>query len=111
LPKGQTIFFYLSEINLVSDPETGTVLYETSGAKACPCCGYLTLDEHGGFEICPVCYWEDDGQTDIDADQVRGGPNRDLSLTQARANYPKYGAISPEFVKFVRKPTPGECSR
>jgi hypothetical protein len=50
---------------------------------ACPCCGYLTLDERGGYEICPVCFWEDDGQDDHDADRVRGGPNGTLSLTQA----------------------------
>jgi hypothetical protein len=70
---------------------------------ACPCCGFLTLNERGGFEVCPVCYWEDDGQSDIDAGEVRGGPNRNLSSAQARTNYREYGAVSPEFVKFVRK--------
>ena len=78
---------------------------------ACPCCGFLTLDERGDFEICPVCHWEDDGQNELDADEVRGGPNGDLSLTQARTNYREYGAISREFVKFVRKPTPEERGR
>jgi hypothetical protein len=29
----------------------------------CACCHYKTLFGRGGFEICPVCYWEDDGQT------------------------------------------------
>jgi hypothetical protein len=111
LLRGRAVFFYLSEIAAVIDPETGTVLYETGGGIACPCCGYLTLGERGGFEICPVCYWEDDGQSEIDADQVRGGPNRELSLTQARANYREYGAISPKLVRFVRKPTPEECGR
>ena len=24
------------------------------------CCGYRTLDERGAFDICPVCFWEDD---------------------------------------------------
>jgi hypothetical protein len=42
--------------------------------------------ERGGFEICPVCFWEDDGQDDPDADVVLGGPNGQLSLTQARNN-------------------------
>lgn len=32
------------------------------GPHRCPCCGFLTLDERGTFEICPVCFWEDDGQ-------------------------------------------------
>jgi hypothetical protein len=33
LPKGQAIFFYLSEINLVIDPETGTVLYRANAGE------------------------------------------------------------------------------
>src|SRR6516165_12493145 len=56
----------------------------------CPCCGYLTLCGRAGYEICPVCFWEDDGQDTHDADEVRGGPNGSLSLTQARANFLKH---------------------
>lgn len=28
----------------------------------CPCCGYLTLDEKppGTYDICSICFWEDD---------------------------------------------------
>jgi cysteine-rich CPCC protein len=26
----------------------------------CPCCGYLTLPARGEYDICPVCFWEDD---------------------------------------------------
>ena len=59
----------------------------------CPCCGCKTLRERGGFQICQVCFWEDDGQDDHDADVVRGGPNGRLSLTQARANYQR-GALA-----------------
>ncbi|MEM7262048.1 MAG: CPCC family cysteine-rich protein [Planctomycetota bacterium] len=68
----------------------------------CPCCFWKTLAERGGFEICPVCSWEDDGQDDHDADVVRGGPNGKLSLTQARSNYRSCGAC-------VRSPEPGEA--
>jgi len=75
------------------------------GPYACPCCGYLTLSERGGDEICPVCYWEDDGQDDHDADQVRGGPNRDLSLTMARRNFAMYGAADRRYLQHVRPPT------
>lgn len=53
----------------------------------CPCCFHETLDERGGYEICRVCGWEDDGQDDYDADIVRGGPNGAISLTQARADF------------------------
>lgn len=53
----------------------------------CPCCGYPTLDEQGGYDICWLCDWEDDGQNDLDADRVRGGPNADYSLTEARHHF------------------------
>ena len=50
----------------------------------CPCCYTRTLLTRGGFEICGVCGWEDDGQDDDDADEVRGSPNGRFSLTQGR---------------------------
>jgi hypothetical protein len=53
----------------------------------CPCCHSVTLTERGAFEICPVCNWEDDGQGDNDAYEVREGPNGWLSLTDARRNF------------------------
>jgi hypothetical protein len=70
----------------------------------CPCCHYRTLHERGGFEICPVCYWEDDGQDDVGADTVRGGPNGSLSLTLAGENYSKYGVYDPKYIEHVRPP-------
>ena len=60
--------------------------------------------------MCPVCWWEDDGQDNIDADVVRGGPNGDLSLSQARTNYRQVGASNPSYVDGVRKPTPEEAN-
>src|SRR5210317_2170947 len=50
----------------------------------CPSCGYPTLTERGSYDICDVCDWEDDGQDDEQADEIRGGPNGGLSLTQSR---------------------------
>ncbi|HEP9402485.1 hydrolase, partial [Pseudomonas aeruginosa] len=40
----------------------------------CPCCGYLTFDEEpcGTYEICPVCYWEDDIAQNKDPDYDGG---------------------------------------
>ena len=43
--------------------------------------------ERGAFEICFLCWWEDDGQDDADADSVRGGPNGEILLSEARANF------------------------
>src|SRR5689334_21768855 len=75
---------------------------------ACPCCGYLTLDERGGFEICAVCFWEDDGQDERDAEVVRGGPNGGLSLRDAQRNFDRVGACEERHIYHVRPPEPGE---
>jgi hypothetical protein len=74
----------------------------------CPCCGCRTLCERGAFEICPVCFWEDDGQDDHDADEMWGGPNGALSLTEARDNYRTFGASSERRKQFVRAPRTAE---
>lgn len=61
------------------------------GAKTftCPCCGYPTLDGRGDYSICHLCFWEDDGQDDPEADEIWGGPNGVWSLTDARNNFDK----------------------
>ena len=74
----------------------------------CPCCFYKTLSKRDIFEICPVCFWEDDGQDDHNAEVVRGGPNGKLSLAQARVNYINLGASDKRRVAFVRPPKPTE---
>jgi hypothetical protein len=74
----------------------------------CPCCRYVTLSERGAYEICPVCFWEDDGQDDHDADDVRGGPNSSLSLNSARANFETFGACQARLVVHVRPPMQAE---
>jgi hypothetical protein len=81
------------------------------GPYGCPCCRYVTLTERGSFEICPVCFWEDDGQDDPDADVVPGGPNGQLSLTQARQNFALLGACDARCRAFVRPPLPGEIPK
>ena len=70
----------------------------------CPCCGYRTLTERGGYDICPVCFWEDDGQDDHDAAEVRGGPNYELSLLKARENFKKIKACDAKSNASVRPP-------
>lgn len=71
---------------------------------ACPCCGFLTFESlpPGTYEICPVCYWEDD-PVQFEDPLYAGGANR-VSLIQARQNFLKLGASSPEFVCDVRSP-------
>ena len=60
------------------------------------------------MDLCPVCWWEDDGQEDPDALEVRLTANGQLSLAQARENYAQYGAAHPRFLPHVRKPLPAE---
>ena len=55
-----------------------------------------------------MCYWEDDGQDDHDANDVRGGPNGVLSLEQARLNFENHGACDERFSSRVRKPKEDE---
>ena len=76
----------------------------------CPCCGYLTLPARGEYDICPVCFWEDDdpqeefGQPAAERPEA---PNH-VHLWQARRNYATFGA-SEEWVKgYVRPPRPEE---
>ncbi|WP_218011201.1 CPCC family cysteine-rich protein [Herbidospora mongoliensis] len=78
------------------------------GPHACPCCGYLTLGQRAMYEICSVCFWEDDGQDDHDADVIRHGPNGALSLTQARSNFADFGANRELDLPKVRNPRPHE---
>jgi methylenetetrahydrofolate reductase (NADPH) len=74
----------------------------------CPCCQCKTLGVRGAYEICAVCFWEDDDQDDYDADVVRGGPNGSLSLTEGRANYRAFRASREEDLPHVREPYPHE---
>jgi len=66
------------------------------------------MPERGAFTICRVCFWEDDGQDDADADVVRGGANGRLSLTMARRNFEAIGACDDDCVGAVRPPLPHE---
>jgi hypothetical protein len=68
----------------------------------CACCGYKTIGERGNWEICPVCFWEDDPVQFRDPD-FGGGANKP-SLRQAQKNYCTCGACERELSKHVRVP-------
>lgn len=53
----------------------------------CPCCGYPTLTERKGFEMCIICGWEDEGQDDKNLNEIRS-PNG-ISLLEGRKNFEK----------------------
>ena len=68
----------------------------------CPCCGYRTLEAPAALGLCPVCWWEDDGQTEAEADLVHYSVNGEMSLLEARLHYATCGASHPRFARFVR---------
>ena len=75
----------------------------------CYCCGYYSLEENPEdptFEICPICFWENDPIQNSDIDYF-GGANH-ISLREARENYIKIGAMSEQFKKNVREPLDSE---
>jgi hypothetical protein len=73
----------------------------------CPCCGYLTFSEPpGSYDLCPICFWEDD------AVQLRwpdwaGGANRP-SLIDAQLIFQRLGAMEERFLRNVRPPRPDD---
>ncbi len=112
---GRTNFAYLKiendfNIELILDDqiksklrvkiENSREVAEPIGDKLqCPCCDYFTLEKRGEYDICHVCFWEDDG-VDIDNIDIHSGPNH-LTLRQGRQNFLKFGACDSSMVKNV----------
>ncbi len=69
------------ELKIIGEPER---------LVGCLCCGYLTLTQRGHYEVCPVCFWEDDGQTDLDH---FSSPNY-MTLRQGKNYFSNTGACS-----------------
>ncbi len=67
----------------------------------CPCCGYLVFDESpGSYEICPICFWEDD-LAQLRFPRMSWGANR-VSLIEAQENYFRHGVSELRFRSNVR---------
>jgi hypothetical protein len=72
----------------------------------CLCCGHRTLPApQGSFEICPVCFWQDDGEPEVAFEALGANP---VSLQVARENFRAIGACEPRMVPFVRAARPEE---
>ncbi len=73
----------------------------------CPCCGYYTLEEpNGRYEICPVCFWEDDPKA-LETPNIAFGANN-ISLNVAKKNFRELGACDPDAMRSTRMPTEAE---
>jgi hypothetical protein len=74
----------------------------------CACCGYKTFKHpaEGSYDICEVCFWEDDPVQFKDPN-FEGGANL-TSLSQAQENFISFGASDRRFLGYVRKPEKSE---
>jgi len=73
----------------------------------CPCCGHIVFDEPAGsYEVCPICYWEDD-LSQLRFPETDGGANIP-SLIEGQKNFQKYGASALGLKQYVRPPTQNE---
>ena len=75
---------------------------DSSSRHPCPCCGHLALPQGpGDYELCPVCFWEDD------IAQLRWPMSPDgangISLMEAQQTYQRIGAMDKEFRRQVRR--------
>lgn len=70
----------------------------------CPCCGYDTFIEKptGTYQICGICFWEDDPVQFEDLN-FKGGANK-VSLIQGQRNFEKFGACEKDMETNVREP-------
>jgi hypothetical protein len=81
--------------------------HSTLARYPCPCCGHLVFDEpSGSYDICHVCFWEDDG-LQLAYPMMEGGANS-LSLFESQRNFLTVGACEPRFIQNVRPPGPNE---
>ncbi|MCT4596518.1 MAG: CPCC family cysteine-rich protein [Vallitalea sp.] len=71
--------------------------------KTCPCCGYKSLEDGSIYDICEICFWEDD-IVQFNNPSYEGGTNR-VSLRQAQKNFIDFGACDTDCLDCVRKPT------
>jgi hypothetical protein len=73
----------------------------------CPCCGFRTLEENGAYQICLICWWQDDGDANQDANEDSGGPNYQYSLSHAQRNFAHHGHMYDEGrgIRAVEQPT------
>jgi hypothetical protein len=79
----------------------------TETRYTCPCCGYRTLSSSpGNYDICHVCFWEDDPIQILDP-WYQGGANK-ISLEEAQKNYAEIGASEDRFKSNVKGVLPGD---
>ncbi|WP_284198134.1 CPCC family cysteine-rich protein [Chitinimonas prasina] len=94
---------YLGVLNSYLEDQLATLGHDeiVEGAvevlESCPCCGYRSLHERGAYEICKVCFWEDDGSVD---NGCVSGPNH-MGLREARLSFLDVGAVTESEQQYI----------
>jgi hypothetical protein len=74
----------------------------------CPCCGHLVFDgPPGSYQICPICWWEDDALQLEFATTLGGGANRP-TLLEAQRSFLEIGACEASALGHVRTVSPAD---
>lgn len=66
----------------------------------CPCCGHRTLASGGWYDLCPVCFWEDD-PNQLERPLSTDGANG-KSLVDSQQAYLQIAAMDKIFSSKVR---------
>ncbi|MFD0756805.1 CPCC family cysteine-rich protein [Massilia norwichensis] len=66
----------------------------------CDCCDYYTIPHGQDYEICPICFWEQDAYG-IESPDDESGANHGLTLREGRCNFVRWGACAERFVSNV----------
>lgn len=72
----------------------------------CFVCGHITLGERCDWEICPVCFWEDDVL--VSSQDESSSANSGMKVSEAQANYILYRACDESSKEHVRPPKENE---
>ncbi|GAB4135593.1 MAG: CPCC family cysteine-rich protein [Planctomycetaceae bacterium] len=73
------------------------------GNVTCFICGHRTLDKRCDWDICPVCFWEDDVFV-TNGEDIASVANHGMMVSQAQANFIMFGASSKDAIPHVRPP-------
>lgn len=92
-----------------SEPPAGHEHDESAARRyPCPVCGYLSFVEPpGSFDICGVCFWEDD-VVQLKNPYLHTGANR-MSLIEAQKNFLEFGAMSRDALEYVQASPDGRA--
>jgi Cysteine-rich CPCC len=94
--------FLADELARLGSSEAGVVevIGEVEPLEACPICEHRTLAARGHYEICPVCFWEDDGGP-AGPESERHSHANHMTPAKAHANWRQLGAVEAAALQHV----------